>query len=63
MGLIPAAFAVDLLDLEPSTHPADEHVSTWLTHAGTRASTRDSRTVQWWKMQRPRAGNGSVPLR
>jgi hypothetical protein len=46
MGLIPAAFAVDLLDLEPSTHPADEHVSTWLTDAGTRASTRDSRTVQ-----------------
>jgi hypothetical protein len=39
-------FAVDLLDPEPSTNPADEQVPIGLTYASTRARTRDSRTVQ-----------------
>ena len=40
------AFAVELLQPEPSAHPAGEQLSIGLTYASSRGKTGDSRTVQ-----------------
>jgi hypothetical protein len=61
-GLIPMPFAVDLLNPEPSRHPAGEQVSIGLTLRAVAPEPGTRVLSNGWQLWRLRVGNGSVPL-